>query len=337
MSTNAGVDQDENDFSRGTTPIANIWQVIFFSLDCIVMLISLFLNMCLVRAVARNIYKETPLYFFIVFIFFTSLVDDALIIEHFMTLFGHQQHTNSICQFFMFATLGNRLLQVNTVLALLYYSWICLEQKKTSIEQNVKLFFPLILLGLIFLEIIFASAPASQVRGSKDFSKCLYKDDVTENGQRVTGWLFMVLFPYYLPLAISIFPILRITNRLRKGTEVMTERSKVQNYIVLCISGGYFFFHLLYYLLMFGREVEFVAFEVSNFRMMLRRPIWFITRPMFALIGYGWHIIVPLTPFVFDPDLFDSFPGQYVNRVSNASFFYCDEFINFKYILICND
>ena len=138
--------------------------------------------------------------------------------------------------------------------------------------QNVKLFFPLILLGLIFLEIIFASAPASQVRGSKDFSKCLYKDDVTENQQRVTGWLFMVLFPYYLPLAISIFPILRITNRLRKGTEVMTERSKVQNYIVLCISGGYFFFHLLYYLLMFGREVEFVAFEVSNFRMMLRRP-----------------------------------------------------------------
>jgi len=314
MSTNAGVDQDENDFSRGTTPIANIWQVIFFSLDCIVMLISLFLNMCLVRAVARNIYKETPLYFFIVFIFFTSLVDDALIIEHFMTLFGHQQHSNSICQFFMFATLGNRLLQVNTVLALLYYSWICLEQKKTSIEQNVKLFFPLIILGLIFLEIIFASAPASQVRGSKDFSKCLYKDDVTENGQRVTGWLFMVLFPYYLPLAISIFPILRITNRLRKGSEVMTERSKVQNYIVLCISGGYFFFHLLYYLLMFGREVEFVAFEVSNFRMMLRRPIWFITRPMFALIGYGWHIIVPLTPFVFDPDLFDSFPGQYVNR-----------------------
>ena len=121
MASNTGVDQDENDFSS-TTPIANIWQVIFFSLDCIVMLISLFLNMCLVRAIARNIYKETPLYFFILFIFFTSLVDDALIIEHFMTLFGHQQHTDTICQFFMFTTLGNRLLQVNTVLALLYYS-----------------------------------------------------------------------------------------------------------------------------------------------------------------------------------------------------------------------
>ena len=314
MSSNTGVQQDDNDFASGT-PIANIWQVIFFSLDCIVMMISLFLNMCLVRAVARNIYKETPLYFFILFIFFTSLVDDALIIEHFMTLFGHQQHTTSICQFFRFTMLGNRLLQVNTVLALLYYSWICLEQKKTSIEQNVKLFFPLILLGLIIVEIIFASAPASQVRGSKDQSKCLYKDDVTENSQRITGWLYMVVFPYYLPLAISIFPIFRITSRLRRGSEAMTERSKVQNYIVLSICGGYFFFHLLYYLLMFGREVEFVAFEVSNFRMMLRRPIWFITRPMFSLIGFGWHIIVPLTPFIFDPDLFESFPGKYVNRV----------------------
>ena len=315
MATNTGVEQDENDFSS-TTPIANIWQVIFFSLDCIVMLVSLFLNMCLVRAIARNIYKETPLYFFILFIFFTSLVDDALIIEHFMTLFGHQQHTTSICQFFMFTTIGNRLLQVNTVLALLYYSWICLEQKKTSIEQNVKLFFPLILVGLILVEIIFASAPASQVRGSKDHSKCLYKDDVSENSQRITGWLYMVAFPYYVPLAISIFPVFRIATRLRKGSEAMTERAKVQNYIVLSVVGGYFFFHLLYYLLMFGREVEFVAFEVSNFRMMLRRPIWFITRPMFSLIGYGWHIIVPLTPFIFDPDLFESFPGQYVNRVS---------------------
>ena len=152
MSSNTGVQQDDNDFASGT-PIANIWQVIFFSLDCIVMMISLFLNMCLVRAVARNIYKETPLYFFILFIFFTSLVDYDLIIEHFMTLLGHQQHTTSICQFFSFTMLGNRLLQANTVLALLYQSWICLEQKKTTIEQNVKLFFPLILLGLIVVEL----------------------------------------------------------------------------------------------------------------------------------------------------------------------------------------
>ena len=194
--------------------------------------------------------------------------------------------------------------------------------------------------GLIFLEIIFASAPASQVRGSKDQSKCLYKDDVTENSQRITGWLYMVVFPYYLPLGISIFPIFRITNRLRRGSEAMTERSKVQNYIVLSICGGYFFFHLLYYLLMFGREVEFVAFEVSNFRMMLRRPIWFITRPMFSLIGYGWHIIVPLTPFVFDPDLYECFPGKYVNRVRyyifNAKLYFRHSIKQVYWYKICN-
>ena len=42
--------------------------------------------------------------------------------------------------------------------------------------------------------------------------------------------------------------------------------------------------------------------------------VWYITRPMFALIGYGWYIIVPLTPFAFDPDLMMEFPGNFFNR-----------------------
>ena len=28
-----------------------------------------------------------------------------------------------------------------------------------------------------------------------------------------------------------------------------------------------------------------------------------ITRPMFAVISYGWHICVPLAPFAFDGDI----------------------------------
>ena len=57
-------------------------------------------------------FQETPLYFFLLFIFFTSLVDDALIIEYFMTVFGHQSHTTTVCQFLTFTSMGNRLLQV---------------------------------------------------------------------------------------------------------------------------------------------------------------------------------------------------------------------------------
>merc|ERR1711974_192520 len=30
--------------------------------------------------------------------------------------------------------------------------------------------------------------------------------------------------------------------------------------------------------------------------------------------GYGWHVVTPLTPFIFDKDLADVFPGRFVNR-----------------------
>ena len=42
--------------------------------------------------------------------------------------------------------------------------------------------------------------------------------------------------------------------------------------------------------------------------------VWFLLRPMFALIGYGWHVVTPLAPFVFDKDLYGSFPGNLVYR-----------------------
>ena len=43
----------------------------------------------------------------------------------------------------------------------------------------------------------------------------------------------------------------------------------------------------------------------------------YITRPMFACISLGWHIITPLAPFVFDEELVDTFPGKWVNKHRN--------------------
>merc|ERR1719510_2498401 len=75
--------------------------------------------------------------------------------------------------------------------------------------------------------------------------------------------------------------------------------------ITLSVVLGYFFFHLLYYFLMLGR---------SRWRKLLGLHVWYITRPMFALIGYGWNIVVPLAPFSFDPDFQAVFPGTWINR-----------------------
>jgi hypothetical protein len=74
------------------------------------------------------------------------------------------------------------------------------------------------------------------------------------------------------------------------------------NSITLSVVVGYFFFHLLYYALMLGRETESLVLDRSHWRKLLGLHVWYITRPMFALIGYGWNIIVPLAPFSFDPD-----------------------------------
>ena len=72
--------------------------------------------------------------------------------------------------------------------------------------------------------------------------------------------------------------------------------------ITLSVVVGYFFFHLLYYFLMLGRETEAMVLDRSRWRKLLGLHVWYITRPMFALIGYGWNIVVPLAPFSFDPD-----------------------------------
>ena len=72
------VDQDNNDLHGGRW--ANMWLTIFFVLQATVMLASLCLNFCLIRAMARNANKETSvIYMALMFFFFTSLVDTGLI------------------------------------------------------------------------------------------------------------------------------------------------------------------------------------------------------------------------------------------------------------------
>jgi hypothetical protein len=53
------------------------------------------------------------------------------------------------------------------VISLIYYAWFVMEYKSSRIEQLAKKFFPLIIVGLILLEVFFTLAPTVNVRGSK--------------------------------------------------------------------------------------------------------------------------------------------------------------------------
>ena len=72
------VEEDEFDIQRG---LQSVWAITFGVLYLIVMSTSVLLYLLVVRAVARNGRRENVTFFLIFFLFFTALVEYALIIE----------------------------------------------------------------------------------------------------------------------------------------------------------------------------------------------------------------------------------------------------------------
>lgn len=307
-------EQDNSDLYGGFA-WADRWQTVFFIFDVLVMLTSFFCYVCLLRAMARHSIKENSIiYLFLVFFYFTSLVDFALILEFYMSIYVHQYKSNDTCRFISFVTTGNRLLQVFAVLALLYLTLAMMEINLAKVEAIARKFLPLLFLGLIVLEIIFALPPSLNVKGSSHGRHCLYVDD-DFNTVRLTGWLYSVLLPYFIPLLLAIYPMVKIFLKIKNGAGgCASERERSQYQIVLSISLGYFFFHFLYYLMWLGRQIEAVTLEKTKFRQLLGLHVWYIARPLFSCINLGWHIISPLSPFIFDLDLLEEVPGPWVSK-----------------------
>ena len=106
------------------------------------------------------------------------------------------------------------------------------------------------------------------------------------NTLRLIGWLYYVLFPYFLPLILTAYPFGVILYKLRQRDSVpIRDRNHFQ--IVLAVVGGYYFFHFLYYLLWMGRQIESLMFDQIGFRDLLSHHVWYIARPLFALINLG--------------------------------------------------
>ncbi|XP_059089044.1 uncharacterized protein LOC131885120 [Tigriopus californicus] len=310
MTTGDDVELDQSDFSSNVR-WAKSWQSIFFALYCFVMLISLILFLCLLRSVARNNKKEIPTYFFLIFIFFLSLVEDALIIHQFILVNVKTRHTTTLCQFFTYVVYGNKIVLALTVTSMVIYTWVHVEFKRSVIEQTMRKYFPVLIIGLFVVELLLAIEPTLNVRGSAAEQYC-YHVDKRFSTRRRTGWLYLVLYPYFVPLVVCLFPCIKLGLKLRDKAVLSIFVPHVKVTLVTVI--GYFFFHVLYYLLMLAREIEASVLDLNYWRQLLGLHIWYITRPMFALVAYGWYIVVPLGPFLFDPDFMGEFPGNFLNR-----------------------
>ena len=61
-----------------------------------------------------------------------------------------------ISRLYTFATYGNKILQPTVALAMLFYTWLQVELKRTSVEAKVKQYFPLVVVALLVAELFLA-------------------------------------------------------------------------------------------------------------------------------------------------------------------------------------
>ena len=60
------------------------------------------------------------------------------------------------------------------------------------------------------------------VSGTRSGEFC-YRIDGSYTTERLHGWFYLVLFPYFVPLAISLFPVIKLSLMLYRRNRTMLE------------------------------------------------------------------------------------------------------------------
>ena len=148
------------------------------------------------------------------------------------------------------------LLQISTTITMLYYNMIAVYLKTTKFQLLTRRYFPGLVLGLLLLEVVLVLSPVLRVRAGLTEQSCVFVSGEMETRAR-DGWLYTVLFPYFLPLVAAVGPFIYLAIRLKEGHIIEPQRSQVL--VTMAVVGGYFVFHLLYFILMTARQVEFLV------------------------------------------------------------------------------
>ena len=151
------------------------------------------------------------------------------------------------------------LRQISTTITMLYYNMIAVYLKTTKFQLLTRRYFPVLVLGLLLLEVFMVLCPVLGVRAGVTQQSCVFiagEVEMMEVRAR-DGWLYTVLFPYFLPLVAAVGPFIYLAIRLKEGHIIEPQRSQVM--VTMAVVGGYFVFHLLYFILMTARQVEFLV------------------------------------------------------------------------------
>ena len=64
--------------------------------------------------------------------------------------------------------------------------------------------------------------PTVNVSGTRSGQFC-YRVDDSYAKERLNGWFYLVLLPYFLPLAASLFPLIKLSLKLYRRDRTMLE------------------------------------------------------------------------------------------------------------------
>ena len=107
---------------------------------------------------------------------------------------------------------------------MLYYNLMAVYLKTARFELNMKRYFPIVVLILLLLEMFIVLKPTLNMRASIAQQSCEFAD---RDSRVIDGWLYSVMFPYFLPLVASIGPSIYLTLRLKEGEIIEPKKSQV--------------------------------------------------------------------------------------------------------------
>jgi len=303
----SSVEQDEFDIQ---SPLQSSWAISFSVLYLVVMILSVLLYLSMVRAIAKTSVHNLT-YHLVFLLFFAALVEFALLLEEFMNRFDLFLFTTPNCGLFKFAVYGNRVLQASTVLAILYFNLIAVYLKTSKCETIARQLFPVIVLFLFLIELATTLPPALNVQADSSQRWCELVDRDKRIGE---GWWHGAVLPYWLPLALAAFPTVYLGIKLKMGSIVEPRQSQAR--VAVAISGSYFLFHLLYFLLQTIRLAQATGKDAGRWDVLLGLSVWLVARPMFALVGLGWHLLTPAACCLLDQRLRREWPARLLLRAA---------------------
>ena len=68
--------------------------------------------------------------------------------------------------------------------------------------------------------------PTVNVSGTRSGRHC-YRIDDSYAKERLHGWFYLVLLPYFVPLAVSLFPVIRLSLKLYRRNRTMLESGEI--------------------------------------------------------------------------------------------------------------